>query len=104
MTKELKARLSVMFSLFGLFLIMALISPFLYPKLISTLFYSYITQIESFSYYSAWLFDIIGLILGFMGFSSQKKKLAMAGIFLSICGLLGYLLFFFLLWARFGGI
>jgi hypothetical protein len=51
-----------------------------------------------------WVFSLVAIIAGFWGLKSEKRKIAKLGIALSVASLLGYLLFFFLLWARFGGI
>jgi hypothetical protein len=38
-----------------------------------------------------WLFPLLGIILGITGLKSQKKKLAIIGILLSLIGLIGYI-------------
>lgn len=78
--------------------------PFLFPKLISSAVFLFITEIEGFAYYYAWVFSILGIIFGFFGLKSEKRKLAVSGIALSGAGLVGYLIFFLLLWMKFRGV
>jgi len=46
--------------------------------------------IEVIVLFLGWLFPLLGIILGIIGLSSQKKKLAIIGILLSLIGLIGY--------------
>ncbi len=104
MNKRLLAELSIFCSFFGLILVLILDSPLLIPNLISTFLFSFVTELEGFAYYWAWLFSLIGLILGIISLKSDKRKLAVIGIGVSIAGGVGYLVFFFLLGTKFGGI
>lgn len=105
MNKNNAAKISLTFGTISLLLIVFFNYYFitnLYAKYIKTnLLFEFL--ISNF-YNIAWLFSILGIIFGAIGLKSEKRKLAVAGIVLSGVGLIGYLIFFLLLWMRFSGI
>lgn len=104
MNKRFLAKLSILSGFFGLILVLILDSPLLFPNLISTFLFSFIVELEGFAYYCAWIFSILGIFFGVIGLKSEKRKLAVSGIVLSAAGLIGYLVFFLLLWMKFSGV
>lgn len=102
MSKEILAKLSLIFGLTGLIGILILDSPFLLPLFTTISIDTIVSSTEGFTYYWSWLFDLSGLLFGILGLKSEKKIYAKAGIALSVLGLLGYLLFFGYLVMRFG--
>lgn len=104
MDKNTFSKLSIFFGFFGLSLVVIINLPFVYPNIISSFLFLFITKIEGLAYYYAWVFSILGIIFGTIGLKSEKRKLAVAGILLSGAGLIGYLIFFVLLWIKFSGI
>ena len=50
-----------------------------------------IVIISGISFYFAWLFAIVGIVLGIMGLKSVVKKLAISGLVLSITSLTTYI-------------
>lgn len=53
-------------------------------------------------FYSAWIFDVAGIILGIKGWKMADAKYAKIGIFFSVLGLLEYVLFYYVLALMFG--
>ena len=53
-------------------------------------------------FYSAWIFDIAGLIFGMMGLNTENRKYAKVSIILSILGLLEYVLLYSMIAGMFG--
>lgn len=105
MLKKILSIASLLFSIFGFFSIFPLILSFVFPNEISQLsFFFELAYIEGVFFYLGWVFDLIGLILGIVFFKSEFKKIAKLSIVLSVLGLLGYPLLFFLMWRMFGGI
>jgi hypothetical protein len=70
----------------------------------SSFLYSISDYLSGVAVYSELIISILGIIIGLLGLKSEKRKLAKIGIGLSVLGLIGYLVFFFFLWLRFGGI
>jgi len=52
--------------------------------------------------FSAWIFGLIGLVLGIKSLKSPDNKYAKIGIALSVLGLLEYVLFYYILVGIFG--
>jgi uncharacterized membrane protein len=71
----------------------------------SSSLYSVLEWIGAIAYSYGLIVSILGVIIGFFSLlKSANKKLALSGLFLSVFGLIGYLVFFLLLWVRFGGV
>jgi hypothetical protein len=105
MPKKILLIASLLFSIFGVLSIWLLILLFAFPNEISqSNFFFIYTHLEAIFLYWGWVSDLIGLIFGFIFFKSEFKKIAKINIILSVVGLLGYPVLFYLMWRMFGGI
>ena len=94
---------SATFGAIGLVAMFLYIVRFLFMKYaISWQSLLFIDYIFTFFFYSAWVFDSMGLVFGVMGLKPDNKRLAKAGILLSVFGLFEYFLFFYVLAKMFG--
>ncbi|GEM_PF-5591512 len=55
-----------------------------------------------FIFYTAWIFDVLGIFFGIKGLKLEEKMLARTGIILSVLGLFEYMLLYFILASTFG--
>lgn len=75
------------------------------PVSVSNLIWAWWEPIESILvvyFYWGWLFAIVGIVLGIMGLKSVKNKLAIAGLVLSVAGLVPYIYYAIVIAFRIG--
>jgi hypothetical protein len=70
---------------------LAVVSILIWHFEILTVGWELIVIISGISFYFAWLFAIVGIVLGIMGLKSVVKKLAISGLVLSITSLTTYI-------------
>lgn len=95
--------IAFIFSLVGFIeLFIFIIGIVFFQRLITERVFSIFVDLEPIIIYSAWIFDIIGLVFGIKGLKTDGAKYAKIGIGLSIAGLLEYVLFYYILALMFG--
>jgi uncharacterized membrane protein len=106
MTKKILSIVAFIIGIVSFLLIFDLFFIFFWShNITSSSLYSALEWVSAIAYSYGMMVSIFGIIIGFLSLLKAKnRKLALAGLVLSGFGLLGYLVFFFLIWAKFGGI
>jgi hypothetical protein len=99
----IKSKISQIFGIIGFteLLIPIIILVFFQRAVISNFLFIF-EEIYPIFLFSAWIFDIAGIIFGVKGLKAGEGKIVKMGILLSVLGLFEYLLLYFILAKMFG--